>query len=275
MPDAATDHNAAWTILGVAPPGSQTENVGVLLVDLETGTPHRRFRRDLEEVSPDDSDILEALEEDLLLKIHEMGPKQLLEWLDENASNFLRPSDLETGRVSDFRSQLSWLYHRHVRPRVLPFRTHLPVYALEAAAGRWGPERDVDQEPEEWTEVPAAIRRLDEDMFIATVLGRSMEPLIPDGSRCIFRGGKALAGSRQNKRVLVANYGEPGEQRFTVKRYQSIRRQVDEDRSEQVRIILHPLNPEFPSWEIDYEPFDSESSGRIRVIGEFVAVLED
>lgn len=267
--------NAAWTVLAVGAPGAPTENVGVLLIDLETRTPHRRFRRDLEEVSPENADFLEVLEEDLVLKANEMGADRLLDWLEENASNFIRVSDRETGQVTDFRSQLSWLYHRHIRPRVLPFRTHLPVYALEAAAGRWGPERDVDQEPEEWAEVPSTLRRLDQDMFIATVRGRSMEPLIPDGSRCVFRAGRALGGSRQGKRVLVANFGEPGEQRFTVKRYESVKRQVDDDRTEQVRIILHPLNPEFPSWEIDYEPFDFESSGRIKVIGEFVAVLDE
>jgi phage repressor protein C with HTH and peptisase S24 domain len=270
-----TTRPAAWTILGIAAPGEALENVGVLLIDLENDTPYRRFRRDLAQLNSDDADILEVLEEDLVLKAHELGARRLLEWLEENASNFVRASDRETAEVEDFRSTLSWLYHQHVRPKVLPFRTHLPVYGLEAAAGRWGPERDVEQEPQDWIEAPVGIRRLTEDMFVARVTGRSMEPLIRAGSLCIFRGGSALVGSRQGKRVLVANYGEPGEQRFTVKRYESIKRQVDEERSEQVRIILHPLNPEFEAWEIDYEPFDLENSGRIRVVGEFVAVLDE
>src|ERR1700694_2089935 len=44
-------------------------------------------------------------------------------------------------------------------------------------------------------------------MFVAKVEGRSMEPRIPAGSYCIFRGeagGGPLAGSRQGKIVLVA-----------------------------------------------------------------------
>ncbi|MBC8166818.1 MAG: LexA family transcriptional regulator [Bryobacteraceae bacterium] len=275
MPTTASPRTASWTILGVAPPGAAAENIGVLLIDLNTGTPYRRFRRDLEDLSPDDADILEALEEDLALKAAEMGGEQLLRWLDENASGFLRISDLETGEVHEFKDQVNWLYHQHIKPKVLRFRTHLPLYALEAAAGRWGPERDVEQEPKDWVEAPSSLRRLTEDMFIARVTGHSMEPLIPAGSLCIFKGGASLGGSRQGKRVLVANYGEPGEQRFTVKRYQSIKRAVDDDRTEHLRVILHPLNPEYESWEIDYEPFDFESSGRIKVVGEFVAVLDD
>lgn len=266
---------AEWLVVSIALPGQHPENVGVLLIDAETGTPYRRFRRDLGELSPEYSDFLDGLEEDLVLKANEMGARALLDWLEGNVSNFHRVSDRESGQVEDFRAAVNWIYHRNVRPRVLPFRTHLPLYRLEAAAGRWGPERDVENEPEDWLEAPASLRRLTPDMFVAYVTGRSMEPLIPAGSLCVFRGGAAVAGSRQGKRVLVANFGEPGEQRFTVKRYESIKRQTDEDREDRLRIILHPLNPEYESWELDYEPFDAEGSGRIKVIGEFVAVLPD
>ncbi|MBC7928148.1 MAG: S24 family peptidase [Bryobacteraceae bacterium] len=268
--------NADWIVLSVAPPGQPGEAIGVYLVDRESGTPWRRFRRDLSELFPEDADVVELLEEDLVLKAAELGAGAWMDWLEANAANFLRVSERESGVVHDFRQQLDWLYHRHCRPKVLQFRTHLPRYTLQAAAGRWGPEREVDEEAAEWLEVPPTLRRrLTDDMFVATVYGKSMEPLIPDGSLCIFRGGASLVGSRQGKRVLVANFGEPGEQRFTVKRYESVKRQVDESREEHMRVILHPLNPDFESWEIDYEPFDTESGGRIRVIGEFVAVLDD
>src|SRR3954453_3785533 len=121
-------------ILGLAPPGSPPENIGVVLVDLTSGRPHRRFRRDLEELSPEDADILDLLDEDLALKANELGGPGLLAWLEDNASNYIRVSDPETGHVDDFGNQLKWLYHRHIRPRILQFRTHLPVYSLQAAA---------------------------------------------------------------------------------------------------------------------------------------------
>ena len=260
-------------LLDVSPAGGSRETAGVLLVDPEADALHCRFRRDLSELSPEDADILQELADDLDGKAREWGATRLLEWLEDCASAFFQVSDRESVEVEDFGSTLNRLYQTYVQPRVLPFRTHLPVYSLQAAAGRWGPRRDVENEPEEWVEAPPDLRRLTEDMFVARVIGRSMEPLIPDGSLCIFRGGAAVAGSRQGKRVLVANLGEPGEQRFTVKRYESVKTQTGEGEERNVRVILHPLNPEFESWELDYEPFDLESSGRIRVLAEFVGLL--
>jgi hypothetical protein len=75
--------------------------------------------------------------------------------------------------------------------------THVPVYELTAAAGFWGPE----SQPEEigWTEVPGVAVK--PGMFVARVTGTSMEPLIPDGSWCLFR--PCPAGSREGRIVLV------------------------------------------------------------------------
>lgn len=262
---------ARWTLLAVSPPGQPEENIGVLLADPDSPFPLIRLRRDLAELSPEHADLLESLPADLELKSREMGP-DLLPWFEGNLSSFWRCSEIETLLISDAPAALNLLYARYVRPRVLPFRTHLPVYGLAAAAGRWGPERDVGQEPESWIETPPDLR-LSADMFAARVIGRSMEPLIPDGSLCVFRGGAALAGSRQGKYLLVAHYGEPGEQRFTVKRYESVREALDEDRNVRTRILLHPLNPAFATWELDPEEAEAEGGGRVQVVGEFVRVL--
>jgi phage repressor protein C with HTH and peptisase S24 domain len=123
----------------------------------------------------------------------------------------------------------------------------------------------MEVEAEGWVEAPEGLR-LTEDMFVAHVTGRSMEPRIPAGSLCVFRGGSALVGSRQGKLVLVMNYGEPGENRFTIKRYRSVKQQTEEGWTHN-KIILEPLNPEYESWEIDED-------SNVRVIGEFVQVLE-
>jgi hypothetical protein len=91
------------------------------------------------------------------------------------------------------------------------FTTHVPVYDLTAAAGLWGPE----SQPEEigWTEVPGVAVK--PGMFVARVTGTSMEPLIPDGSWCLFR--PCPAGSREGRIVLV---------QFAVKRRGRERRPV-------------------------------------------------
>jgi phage repressor protein C with HTH and peptisase S24 domain len=66
--------------------------------------------------------------------------------------------------------------------------------------------------------------KLDRDMFAIRVTGCSMESKIPDGSICIFRGGEALAGTRQGRIVLVALRDSVDPEtggRLTVKRYHS------------------------------------------------------
>ncbi len=105
-------------------------------------------------------------------------------------------------------------------------------------------------------------------MFVARVVGRSMEPLIPDGSLCVFRHG--VVGSRQGKLLLIQNSGASasgGE--FTVKRYTS-RKTASEEGWRHERIRLEPLNPEFEAWDLD--PSELED-GPYRVAGEFLRVL--
>ena len=56
-------------------------------------------------------------------------------------------------------------------------------------------------------------------MFVAEIAGRSMEPLIPDGSPCVFRYG--VAGSRSGRLVLAEDLASAGSDRYAVKRYKS------------------------------------------------------
>ena len=100
----------------------------------------------------------------------------------------------------------------------------------------------MEADQEDWIEAPADLR-LTEDMFVAHVVGRSMEPRIPAGSLCIFR--RNVTGSRQGRLVLVENYGETGENRYTIKRYTSLKRQTGEEEWEHETIRLEPLNPEY------------------------------
>ncbi|MDQ6699880.1 MAG: S24 family peptidase, partial [Acidobacteriota bacterium] len=104
-----------------------------------------------------------------------------------------------------------------------------------------------------------------EGMFVAKVVGRSMEPLIPDGSLCVFRS--PVVGSRQGKRLLIEQLGATDSSaRYTVKRYTSRKVQTGEEEWSHESIRLEPLNPDFPAFELDGEQF--------RVLGEFVQVLD-
>ena len=250
-----------YAVVHVALPGASPVNAGVLLLDPSTNNLHIRFRRDWDEIAEgEDAEVMEALAGDIESKAREMGASQLLDWMEEHLSNVVRISDREEVMVDSFESSAARLYRQHVSPKVLSFRTHLPKYSLRAAAGRFGEGMEV--EPEDWEECPANLK-LTDDMFIAHVVGRSMEPRIPDGSLCVFRYN--VVGSRNGKLVLVMHYGETGENRFTIKRYRSVKSQLDEGWKHE-KIVLEPLNPE-------YEPWELEENSPIKVIGEFITVL--
>ncbi len=159
------------------------------------------------------------------------------------------------------------------RSRAQPFRTHAPVYDLTAAAGAFGPDRDVGASTEGmgWMPVPGNVR-LTRDHFVALVAGRSMEPTIPDGAHCLFRADRG--GSREGKLVLVWHRGgtDPalgGE--FSVKKYTRTKAEAADGSWRHVEIRLQPLNPD-PAYEDLI--FDPSAEGDLRVVGEFVCVLE-
>jgi type I restriction enzyme, R subunit len=159
------------------------------------------------------------------------------------------------------------------RGQARPYETHAPVYGLVAAAGSFGPDRIVGTVTDElgWIPVPDHVR-LTRDHFVAQVSGRSMEPTIPDSAYCLFRADHG--GSREGKLVLVWHRGSTdpalgGE--FSVKRYRSVKDIAPDGTWTHREIRLEPLNP-----DATYQPlvFDPEAEGNLRVIGEFVCVVE-
>ena len=106
-------------------------------------------------------------------------------------------------------------------------------------------------------------------MFVAQVVGKSMEPAIPDGAYCLFRA--PVEGTRQGKTVLVqlrdATDPETGE-RYTVKRYESEKAAKRATPGATSRITLKPVNP-------DFEPIvlTGKDEGELQVIAELVEVL--
>jgi type I restriction enzyme R subunit len=159
------------------------------------------------------------------------------------------------------------------RSRARPFETHAPVYDLVAAAGAFGPDQAVGTPADEigWMPVPGHVR-LTRDHFVARVSGRSMEPTIPDGSHCLFRVDRG--GSRGGKLVLVWHRGctDPalgGE--FSVKKYESTKAASSGGSWTHREIRLKPLNPDPAYQDLVFHP---DAEGDLRVIGEFVCVLE-
>lgn len=256
---AIETQSAQLFVLTLEVPGEGSTNAGVLLLDPAMNALHLRLRRDWDAVAPDEAEILEGLQDDLEAKSAEMGGPQLLRWMQDTLSNVLRISEPREVIVENFERGLARLYRQHVDARPQPFRTHLPRYTLAVAAGKFLDNDEVAEEA--WEEAPAGLR-LHENMFVARIVGRSMEPRIPDGSLCVFRSG--VVGSRSGKLVLVEYLGGGTNDRYTVKRYVSEKK---EGSRENARVTLEPLNPEFDAWDLD--PADD----RFRVIAEFVQVL--
>jgi hypothetical protein len=270
---------ATWSLLEIARPGLQPEPLGILLVDEESGRLSLRLRdeTEFEGLEEQQADYLAALAADLETKALEVSEGHgLLDSLEDSLSGFLRIGDrtaIDYG--GDACHTVNRLFDEHVDGEVRPFVTHLPFYGLRAAATRFGEEFEPAEasEPDAWIRAPRGTR-ISEGMFVAQVVGRSMEPLIPDGSYCLFRG--PVVGSRHGKRLLIEQTGGPGmdgqsaaadrASRYTVKRYTS-RKAINSDGTWQHESIrLEPLNPEFEAFEL--------GAGDFRVIAEFVQVLQ-
>lgn len=264
-----TTHAARAFTLVLELPGADPANAGVLLEDPSTNELYVRLRRDWDRIAPEEAEILAELEADLEAKAIELGAAGLLAHLQDTLSNILTISEPRPVMVDDFERALHRLYSQTVISEPQAFRTHLPRYSLSVAAGRFLDNQEVAGE--EWVETPPELR-LTKDMFVARIQGHSMEPRIPDGSLCVFRAG--VTGSRQGRLVLVEELGRGGNDRYTVKRYTSVKRPVDADTGEpdegkwaQVDIVLEPLNPAYEAFHLD------PSEDRYRILAEFVAVL--
>ncbi len=271
-----TGNPALFSILVMELPGGEPLNAGVLLEDPSTDRLYVRLRRDWDQIAPEEAEVFQALEDGLRSDAAGMGAARFLEHLEDTLSNTLRVSDRESVPADmiggggaagvtgdDFERALGRLYRRHVRSNVLAFVTHLPRYSLAVAAGKFLDNQEVTAEG--WEEAPPDLK-VSPQMFVARIAGRSMQPRIPDGSLCIFRQG--VVGSREGRLVLVEALGRGTNDRYTVKRYHSVKTEgADENWSHQ-RITLQPLNPEFESWDLDPE------DDRFRIIAEFVRVLD-
>ena len=145
--------------------------------------------------------------------------------------------------------------------------THAPIYSLQAIATSFTEQR-----------MPAVIGwkplggifKLNEKMFIAQAVGKSMEPTIKDGSWCLFRPD--LGGSRNGKIVLVESrkISDPETQKnFTIKRYHSEKENLGNGQWRHKRIVLSPDNKQFSDIVLENVHEDD-----FHVVAEFVEIIK-
>jgi DUF2075 family protein len=151
-----------------------------------------------------------------------------------------------------------------------PYKEWLPLYDLQAAASEFGPSVAADCLG--WMPTPTGVR-CDERFFVAQVFGRSMEPLIPDGSYCVFR--RDVAGSRSGKILLVQHWAisdpDTGGS-YTVKEYRSLKVENPDAGGDpdwkHTAIQLLPRNNEFRAIWVNPDQVDE-----LRVIAEFISLV--
>lgn len=157
---------------------------------------------------------------------------------------------------------------RHTEPtEEEKYRTCVPLYTLRAAAGNFSDPQAI--EPDGWVEIPTN-RQLRPGMFVAQVVGHSMEPRIPDGAYCLF--SSPVEGSREGRIVLVQHRDihdpETGGT-YTVKRYHSGKIEDPDGTWRHPAIELRPVNPDYKPIVLPPETDETE----VRVIAEFVEVV--
>jgi type III restriction enzyme len=158
------------------------------------------------------------------------------------------------------------LFFSDVVPEATLKKGYLPIYDLQAVATTF--KEQATPKIKGWKPMPKG-RLLTGDMFIAQVVGKSMEPTIPDGGWCLFRFERG--GSRNGKVVLVESLqvSDPEtHQSFTIKRYHSEKENLGGGQWRHKKIILSPDNKEFKDIVLKNVAGDD-----FRVVAEFVEAL--
>ena len=205
-----------YIVLEVRLPGCKPENAGVILLDKESDRLFVKARRDWDSFASDEAEVLAGLEATIESMARDQGAAKTLAYIETSFSGVLHSTDRQATVAADPEARLRRLYREHVNSIGA-----VPIFQLSAAAGGLSQE----QLPGEQigTIDPPSGTRPTPGMFAARVIGRSMEPLIEDGSLCLFKrhGG----GSRNGLRLLIQKFGTlDATAQFTVKTYRSEKR---------------------------------------------------
>lgn len=151
-----------------------------------------------------------------------------------------------------------------------PYGNALPLVSLKFAAGAFGQSQVFDSDEVVWVEPPDFVRPCT-GLFIAQVLGESMNRRIPNGAWCLFR---LNPGGTRNGKVVVAQHHSIADEetggQYTVKVYWSEKVAAPEGGWRHARITLSPDSDD-PAFAM--LAFDGENSD-LRVVAELVSVLD-
>ncbi len=148
----------------------------------------------------------------------------------------------------------------------------IPVLDLKFAAGNFSSVQNLDDGALAWVSPPDWLS-LQPGLFVAQVLGESMNRRIPNGAWCLFRANPG--GTRNGKVVVVQHHSidcpDTGA-RFTVKVYHSEKQFNSDEEYVNNRITLSP-----DSSNAGYQPIviTSELGDEVMVVAELLLVFSD
>lgn len=155
------------------------------------------------------------------------------------------------------------------RNEISPFKDAIPYYHLKASAGLFSEAQNFYDDETQWLKIEGDIR-ISQDSFAISVLGNSMNKIIPNGAICLF--SRYHSGSRNGKIVLVelTDLQDPDTgSAYTVKEYQSFKT-VNEDGWYHQSIVLKPLSNDSSYKDLVLSESDTNHH---RVIGIFERVI--
>lgn len=149
--------------------------------------------------------------------------------------------------------------------------TAVPVVSLKFAAGSFSDPQALEDGATEWVELPERVKP-QPGLFVAQVVGESMNKRIPNGAWCLFRANPQ--GTRHGKIVVVQHRSisdpETGGS-YTIKRYRS-EKVVDADggwRHERIELVPESDMPGFEVMTVRPDEVDG-----LAVIAEWLTALE-
>lgn len=148
----------------------------------------------------------------------------------------------------------------------------VPLIELRFAAGAFSDTQSIEDGAQAWVALPDWVQT-QAGLFVAQVVGESMNRRIPNGAWCLFRANPA--GTRQGKVVVVQHRGiedpDTGGS-YTVKVYSSEKRVLPDGDWHHERIVLSP-----DSTVLGYQPIVidvEDAGGSFSVVAEFLMVLD-
>ena len=161
-------------------------------------------------------------------------------------------------------------FRRISREEAKPYVNCVPLLELKAAAGGFSPTQSVDEADHDWAELKRRHKPSD-SLFVAQVVGESMNRRIPNGAWCLWRLHPA---GRRHGKVVVAQHRNIQDPEhggtYTVKVYESEKESDGDGSWKHSRIVLKP-----DSTDPSYKPIVLEDleDGELTIVAELVEVL--